>query len=308
MPEPSAIDSEQEFLTSRPSGDGLDRLSASLGGLRIQVVRRLPGGLDCSTHLLRQGDRRLVLKRFRPDHSGAIVEFENLGFAAAAAVATPEPLAADEAGEWFGTPALVMSALPGRAMLNPSEPRRWVKELAVALAAVHEVDPTGLPPRPAPLWQRWQPWIDPPDRRMTAIAAAVAELGRHAQTEPAVLSHCDYHPGNVLFSRGRLSGITDWRGARPEPRQHDVAYCRKDLALNPGGDLPDQFLAAYEAEVGFSLPLVPLWDVLCGSRGMQYGHRWVTSFAEMGVPLGPSEIVTRSTTFVDAALMRLSRI
>lgn len=84
-----------------------------------------------------------------------------------------------------------------------------------------------------------------------------------------------------------------------------MAYCRKDLAVHPGGDLADRFLAAYEAEVGIRLAHMDLWDVLCGSRGIQYGPRWVPSFAEVGVRLTGEEIVDRSTRFVDSALARL---
>lgn len=248
-----------------------------------------------------------MLKRFQPDDKGAVIEYENLSWAIRTPTPTPEPLAVDSEGIWFGTEALVMSALPGRAQLFPDDPDTWVAQLARALAGIHDAGVEGFPGRQAPLWARWEPWIEPPDERMAAITSAIDELRELAPGEPPVFSHGDYHPGNALFEADRLTGVVDWRSARPEPPQHDVAYCRKDLALHPGGDMPDRFLAAYRAETGAELAHLAYWDVLCGARGMQYGHRWVPSFAEVGLPIGAREIMERSTAFVDAALSRLGR-
>jgi len=37
---------------------------------------------------------------------------------------------------------------------------------------------------------------------------------------PAVLLHRDFHPGNVLWRYGRVSGVVDWLGACcPDPRR-----------------------------------------------------------------------------------------
>lgn len=292
------------LLESDPGPEGLSRMATSLGGGNLKVLGRLVGGLDCSTHLLAQAGRRLVLKRYKPGAVPARVEFENLAVARFGALPTPEPVALDEAAEWFGTQALVMTALEGKAELFPSDTLQWVGQLATALAAVHETPARDLSVRPEPLWQRWEPWVQPPDDRMRAITAAVRMLKESAASEKTVFSHGDYHPGNVLFHNGELSGVVDWMRARPEPRQHDVAYCRKDLAVHPGGDLADQFLRAYEAEVGVRLNDMALWDVLCGSRGMQYARRWIPSFAEMNVDLSGEAILERSTAFVEEALVR----
>lgn len=79
--------------------------------------------------------------------------------------------------------------------------------------------------------------------------------------------------------------------------------CRKDLAIHPGGNAPDRFLAAYQAEIGSRLE-VDLWDVLYGARALQWEHRWVLSFSELGVALTGEQIARASAGFVDEALNR----
>jgi aminoglycoside phosphotransferase (APT) family kinase protein len=124
-----------------------------------------------------------------------------------------------------------------------------------------------------------------------------------AGAQPRVFTHQDYHPGNILFAGDTLVGVVDWMHAANEPAESSVAFCRKDLAVHPGGDAPDRFLAAYEAETGRRLD-IGLWDVLHGARALQWGHLWVPSFAEAGVSLTSEQIVAASAAFVDTALSR----
>ena len=46
---------------------------------------------------------------------------------------------------------------------------------------------------------------------------------------PEVLMHRDFHPGNVLWRRGQVSGVVDWQGACTGPAVADVAHCRVNL-------------------------------------------------------------------------------
>ncbi|NYE75087.1 aminoglycoside phosphotransferase (APT) family kinase protein [Microlunatus parietis] len=49
-------------------------------------------------------------------------------------------------------------------------------------------------------------------------------------TAGRTLMHGDYHPGNLLWRDGALTGVIDWNGARLGSRWFDVAYCRADVA------------------------------------------------------------------------------
>src|SRR5215210_6711653 len=86
-----------------PSSSGLEALGRVLGE-RVHVERQLHGGVATCTHELATATRRLVLKRYRADDTTAELEWERLRLASDLPVPTPEPVAVDLNGEWFGTP------------------------------------------------------------------------------------------------------------------------------------------------------------------------------------------------------------
>src|SRR5262245_23532895 len=115
-------------------------MARDVGGRGASVARvtRLRGGLDASTHAVRLDPGGwVVLKRSSTTAPAALTgEFERLQVAVRAPVATPQPIALDAGGAWFGRPALVMSRLPGRNVFH-REAGPWIGELAAALAAIH---------------------------------------------------------------------------------------------------------------------------------------------------------------------------
>ena len=44
--------------------------------------------------------------------------------------------------------------------------------------------------------------------------------------------HRDFHPGNVLWKRRRLTGIVDWQAASIGPRSVDIGHCRANLMFD----------------------------------------------------------------------------
>jgi aminoglycoside phosphotransferase (APT) family kinase protein len=46
----------------------------------------------------------------------------------------------------------------------------------------------------------------------------------------AVFLHGDYLPVNLLWSRGQITGLTDWNGIHRGSRAIDVGQCRRYLA------------------------------------------------------------------------------
>jgi len=54
-----------------------------------------------------------------------------------------------------------------------------------------------------------------------------------------VLIHRDFHPGNVLWARGRCTGIVDWPEACRGPAGCDVARCRSELIRLAGIGVAD---------------------------------------------------------------------
>lgn len=232
-------------------------------GSRVVSVRRLPGASSTAVHALQLADgtalvlRRYVWKQFRVDEPEAPRrEIEALDYARLHGLLVPAVVAADPEGAEVGdgVPALLMARVPGRAQSEPD-----VRALAALAAQVHSVSGVGFR-------HRYFPWC-----RSTSTAPPRAcrqpQLWEHAlalwqSAEPAYegcFIHRDLHPGNVLWSRGTVSGVVDWTNACVGPPGIDIATCRWNLQEWAGEESATAFVTAYEDFTG--RPHHPYWDV-----------------------------------------------
>jgi aminoglycoside phosphotransferase (APT) family kinase protein len=279
--------------------DGLGRMAHALGSRALPFdLNRFTGGLEGKTFAFRLGDDRFVLKIYGGDDDQARTEFDNLAVVSVAGVPTPEPVLLDADGAWFHAPAIVMTELPGRPDMHPSDQSIWIDGAAKALASVHDVpsDRAGHV-RPS-RWQRWRPSIEGMGSEALRLDAMLARLYDRAATLPTVLSHDDFNPGNLLYDCGRLSGVVDWADITMEPRYAAVALYRHFLAIHPGGEAPESFLVAYERAAKTSLDDIALWDVLYGLRGLRPIDHWVRACAGLGLGITSSEIQEKSRAWV----------
>ena len=277
-----------------PPSDGLAAMGRALVGRRVEVVevRRLAGGVDAATHAVRfEPGGSYVVKRLRGLAAGSLVdELDRLRFARRAPVATPEPIAVDTQGAWFGHPALVMGLLPGASVIHP-EVGSWIDELAKALAAVHS---SGLDDQvPAVLRKphagiAWQP-APPEDLPRTPKVGALIEIGqslaRHPGTgeRPDVLLHHDFHHRNVLWHDGHVTGVVDWNEARIGPALCDVGYCSIDLAMSHGLDATERFATAYTAATDTPIDDLHRWQCLWTANAMRWIDLWIAAFHQAGI-------------------------
>jgi aminoglycoside phosphotransferase (APT) family kinase protein len=271
-------------------------------GVRIVRVRRLPGASSTAVHGLYAADgTRFVLRRyvwpgFLDDEPVAPRrEVEALRFASGHGLSVPDVVAADTAGTDIGdgVPALLMSFLPGRAMAAPDEHR-----LAEVAAAIHAVDPEGFGHDYFP-WFTGATVAPPPTARWPRIWETAIGLWHDAAPEyTPTFIHWDFHPGNVLWWRGRPSGVVDWTNACAGPCGCDVATCRANLVDLAGERAADDFLAAYESLTGEAFD--PYWDMACilenGSSfwtpsQVAASEPWLARAVVAQVPLPPSPSV-----------------
>jgi aminoglycoside phosphotransferase (APT) family kinase protein len=255
---PHGFDDDAEtrrLLRSRPPRQALDWAGAVLGGT-VTATRALRGGTASAVHLLTVacpgGISRVVLRRYvRPDEPGmAEREARALACTGHMEVPTPELLAVDPRGEDAGAPAVLMSWLPGSVRWWPPDSGRWLAGLAALLPAVHAVPlppPGTIPPfvpyRQAsyqpPGWARWpRTW-----------ARAVEICHQPVPAGPRVFLHRDFHPGNVLWQRGRVTGVVDWAGASTGPPSADAGHCRANLFCY-GAAAVDRFTEIWEGLTG----------------------------------------------------------
>lgn len=225
----------------------------------LKIVR-LKGSTSSSVYFLECGDgsssNPFVLRVIdnpewladEPDlaarEAAALVEAERAGLRA------PRLVAFSNEDVRFGAPVVLMTFLEGRVELNPSDFAGWLDGMARELAKVHRHRADGL------TWE-FRSWVDEDHLDVPAWTRVpeVWEQGiklwkRGAPNDDLVFIHRDYHPTNVLWKDGAVSGVVDWINGCRGPAGVDVAHCRTNLAQIYGVEAADGFLKAYLENAG----------------------------------------------------------
>jgi aminoglycoside phosphotransferase (APT) family kinase protein len=205
----------------------------------------------------------VIAKLYRDGDGTAPLEWGRLEFAQRVTAPVPKPIAADLESVWFGRPAVVMSRLPGRPEVTPKDTEPWVAALAQTLTQFHETALDGAEdalPR-TPTDETWEP---PAGEHHPLTAAAVSAVTARlpSLSSERVFTHGDFHPGNVLWQRGRITGVVDWSAARLDARWSELAYCRADVCLLLGPDVADRLADAYSDIVGDTSDELAVYDVM----------------------------------------------
>lgn len=222
---------------------------------RVTRVRRLRSAWAAAMHAVdvRDGDRteRLVLRRwtrtdFPPDEGVVENEVAILRALEPSALPVPRLVAFDAGGDTTDVPAVLTTRLPGRDVLAPRALDTFLDRLA---AILHEINTL---PAPANARYDYVPYdlgivTSPPEwtARPAVWARAIAITDEAMPAAPRVLCHRDFHPGNVLWARGRVSGVVDWTHACRGPAAAAVAHCRLNLAFLFDPDVADEFTRRY---------------------------------------------------------------
>jgi aminoglycoside phosphotransferase (APT) family kinase protein len=251
----------------------LDWVARAVGtGARVVGGRRLTGGITSSIHQLAVETRRatrtqVVLRRWTPSAWGDIedaaqlVERERRVLRGLESTDVPAPrvLAVDPAGESTGVPSLLMTRVPGRVDLTPTDAKAWLRQIAAMAVRIHELDVDAEPYR----WEAKDVPIPPWASRPAAWRAAATVVRGPAPVHEVRFAHGDYQHFNFLWQRGHLTGVVDWVGAYRGPADVDVGHCRLNLAVLYSAELAADFLADYEADAGRRVD--PYWDIRCAT-------------------------------------------
>jgi aminoglycoside phosphotransferase (APT) family kinase protein len=261
------------LLRRRPPAAALAWAAAPFGpGSQVVSVRPLPSAW-LANHVVEVADttgarHRVVLRRWaRPGWDEEDPDFDAareaaiLELLAGTPVPAPALVAADPGAAVCDVPALLLRFLPGRPPDLAGDPGRLVAGLAAALPPIHAVAVPG--PGVVPAYHRfYEPerlappaWSDRPDLWARAFEVANEPPPPY---RPCFI-HRDYHPGNTLWERGRVSGVVDWIGGSWGPPGVDLGHMRVNLAGDLGLEAADRFLAAHRALTGFEHH--PWWDV-----------------------------------------------
>jgi aminoglycoside phosphotransferase (APT) family kinase protein len=267
----------------------------------------MTGGIVAAVHRLTieyASGRRDVVVLHQCEHYDTAVEREacNLSQVADAGLPAPRLLAVCATGaEAGGHPTILMTRLAGRAELAPVDSGGWLGQMADLAVRIHHATVA------APEYERW---IDPQELTVPATAtrpqlwrAMASVLTASEPTYGPRFIHRDFPHFNLLWSRGRLTGVVDWGYAGSGPPDIDTGHCRLNLAVLFGAEWAERFRIAYEARAGRRVD--PWWDLYALAS---YNDSW-PEFIPIQVN-GRARVDTAGMTgrvedLIDATLRRL---
>ena len=285
-------------------------------GARVVAWRRMTGGVASVVHRLtidRGGYREvLVLRQYEHGflaHMGsetaALVrdEFATLHAVHDAGLPAPEPVAADPDGcRSGGHPAILMTRLAGRVDVTRPTRRagcarspRWPcgSMMRRSRRRRHFGAGSMRPPR----------WSPPSATRPAVWEAAFGILRQRAPEPATCFIHRDLQHFNLLWRRGRLTGVVDWATSCTGPADFDIGHCRLNLAVLFGADWAERLRLAYEAEAGRAVD--PWWDLYAITAYSDAWRRVITAQVADRGPVDTAGMTSRVEDLLEATLGRL---
>ncbi len=280
----------------------------------------LGGGASRQSWRVAGSAGRWVLRRDPPGAESWVpleVEHRVVGAATAAGVPTAPPLAFEPEGGRFGSAGFVMEHVDGESIaprVLRREPyaearRRLPDQLAVALAAVHSVEPReiqgviggdGDPALQA--CSLWEAELDRIGEPLPAVEAGLRWLRLNAP-DPAriALVHGDFRLGNFIVDEAGLAAVIDWELCHAGDPTEDIAWLtirswrfgNDELPVAGLGELAP-FLDAYERAAGWRPDAERLrwwqamgnvkWAVICARQAHDHltGVRPSAELASLG--------------------------
>ena len=279
-----------------PSAEVIGRVLDALGIHSARYSMHDMSKYSNFTHLVRTENearqaRKIVLRRYNPEkyeagHDKHLCEFHALKLLTVRELPVPKPLLLDEDGSLLGLPGIVTEFVAGRTIELPAEAARWGEVAAAAarmLARIHrtpfsEADKRYLMNDDVEVaWfikDRTIPDYMRADRDSKMVWHLVNEhWGRWSPVEPR-FAHTDYWSGNILWQGDEITAVLDWEEAGYGHPAADVAYARMGYFIEGLPEAADEFLRVYEAEAGWKLSDLALFELAASARPMVSPTEW----------------------------------
>jgi aminoglycoside phosphotransferase (APT) family kinase protein len=189
-------------------------------------------------------------------------EVSSLRKAESAGLPAPRMLAHDLEGAACGVPALLMTHLPGAIFLTPPDMEHWLRQIAGFYPRLHAISGEGHPWRYAGYTDRAALRVPAWSTDNAAWEKALAIGNGPAPAFQPYFIHRDFHPVNMLFQDGQLTGVVDWPNACLGPVGADVAHTRINLAFMYGLVIADRFLEICQETMRAYWQYDPHWDLM----------------------------------------------
>ncbi len=275
-------------------------VSAALDAIGLDYrefsIHSLPSTFSNFTHLVKialrdGGSKKIVLRRYNPDnyedgHDKHRCEFHALKLLQKQGIPVPAPLLLDETGDLLGLPGIVTAFVEGAPIALPAEAHRWA-ELATPsarmLARIHHTPFSEANKRflmDDNIEVAWfiKDGLVPDYMRADRDGEMVWHLmndrwGNWAPVEPR-FAHTDYWAGNILWQGDQISAVVDWEEAGYGHPAADVAYARMGYFIEGIPEAAETFLRVYEAEAGWTLSDLALFELAASARPMIDPEDW----------------------------------
>jgi aminoglycoside phosphotransferase (APT) family kinase protein len=274
----------------------------------VKSLRRIYGGASSLIYNVETEKGPVILRQFdneewlREEPDLVLHESASLHIASRCVLPTPLLLAADEMGGKCGMPSVLMTKVDGIVVLEPKDFHAWTDGLAKTLSEIHRIEATEFPWKYAPYMNRENieipEWTRKPDVWKSALDRLHGAEPKYRET----FIHRDFHPANVLWKEGKVSGIVDWPNACMGPAGIDIGHCRVNLALLHGVEIADLFLEAYrrhatEFDYDPYFDIVSIFDSLDGPVTVYKG------WTDLGVKALTDQMMeTRMDAFMESVV------
>jgi aminoglycoside phosphotransferase (APT) family kinase protein len=279
--------------------DGLSELAQQLlGFLRSKLgneviyareLTRLQGGFDTDTYSFAienapaEFPQKLVLRHFRGKGESTRVTLESTIQSAAHSAGHAVPnVPIDSSGHLLNDrPFLLMELLPGAALGSLIDDESLLRQLpgimANLQAGLHKIDTSGLRQlltstgvnvetlTPMSMLTRISRIAEIADERELSDIHIWLIENTPDPPEFPTLCHGDFHPNNILYGEGKITGLIDWSNLAFAHAEFDIAITRLTLSIGPPEldvesraqmqPLIDQLIAEYLAIYRTHLPL-----------------------------------------------------
>lgn len=256
-------------------------------GARLVRLWPLEGGVSARVDALEialpnGGPDRVVVRRHgHADRSRnpdvARDEYRLLAALRDAGLPVPAPRLVLAAGEVFEEPCIVVEFVEGTTEIPPDRADVAIERMAAFLADLHYIDLEAHDFPTLPNLNDYaervlgMPYAVPEAERIRAALAAHWPL---AVSNPPVLLHGDYWPGNILWRNGEVAAVLDWEDAMTGDPLHDLAGARMELHWLHSDETMDRFTTAYTALRPVDLASLPFWELRAALGPLTSMHRW----------------------------------
>jgi aminoglycoside phosphotransferase (APT) family kinase protein len=308
-----------------PSAQSIDALLEILApGSWVAAISSIPGSFSNSTYLIevnsaRWTKTRMVVRLYAEfgDYDRAEKarrEFKTLELLQVHRIPAPQPLYLDDKGAYLGTPGIITSFISGHQIIAPKDSLTWVKRLAGMLTRIHSIpcsleDSTYL--LEANNEAAWFLRSGTVPESMRAHPAGVEVWSSMRDLLPKVRSisptlvHIDYWSGNILWDQDQISAVLDWEEAAFGDPGIDVAYLRAELFLLGMEQMAEEFLKAYEAEIGHRVENLEFWELAAATRFMPDPEGIIPEWQALGFTgCRASQVKQNFDHFIASALHR----